>query len=88
MADFVAGNRISWPVGFSAEPLDIAKLGAFNETSPTMGYETKPLLMLIDPDGRLVWTDSHARFRHQEPEKTVRELDEILAKALKGETVK
>jgi len=85
VADFVANVGIPWPVGFSAESLDIARLGAFNETSPTMGYETKPLLMLIDPKGRLVWTDGHARFRHHDPEKTIRELDEAIGKAIRGE---
>lgn len=81
MADFVTTHAITWPVGYSADPLDFARLGAFNETSPTSGYETKPLLLLIDPSGRLVWTDDHARYRHQDPEKTIEALDGAIKKA-------
>ena len=49
-----------------------------------MGYETKPLLMLIDPEGRLVWTDDHARYRHQDPEKTIEALDGAIRKAIES----
>lgn len=80
--DFSSSQGIKWPVAYSGDPVEFGKLGAFNETSPIQGYEVKPLLMLIDPQGRLIWTDNHARFRHQEPEKTIKELEAALVKAI------
>ncbi len=80
--EFISSQGIKWPVAYSGEPVDFAKLGAFNETSPIQGYEVKPLLMLIDPKGRLIWTDNNARFRHQDPEKTIHELDAAIEKAI------
>jgi hypothetical protein len=38
--------------------------------------------MLIDPQGRLVWTDGHSRFKHLDPDQSLRELEAAIDKAL------
>ncbi len=80
--EFISSQEIKWPVAYSGDPVGFGRLGAFNETSPIQGYEVKPLLMLIDPKGRLIWTDNHARFRHQDPDKTILELESAIEKAM------
>lgn len=80
---FVGEHGIDWPVAYSANIADVARLGAFNETFRIPGYEAKPLLMLIDPLGRIVWSDRHSRFRHQDPDRTLRELEAAIENAQK-----
>jgi hypothetical protein len=73
---------MNWPIAHSMDIAGVARLGAFNETFRVAGYEAKPLLMLIDPQGRLVWTDAHSRFKHLDPDQSLRELEAAIDKAL------
>jgi hypothetical protein len=73
---------MNWPIAHSMDIAGVARLGAFNETFRVAGYEAKPLLMLIDPQGRLVWTDEHSRFKHLDPDQSLRELEAAIDKAL------
>jgi hypothetical protein len=73
---------MNWPIAHSMDIAGVARLGAFNETFRVAGYEAKPLLMLIDPQGRLVWTDGHSRFKHLDPDQSLRELEAAIDKAL------
>jgi hypothetical protein len=73
---------MNWPIAHSMDIAGVARLGAFNETFRVAGYEAKPLLMLIDPQGRLVWTDAHSRFKHLDPDQSLRELEASIDKAL------
>jgi hypothetical protein len=73
---------MNWPIAHSMDIAGVARLGAFNETFRVAGYEAKPLLMLIDPQGRLVWTDEHSRFKHLDPDQSLRELEASIDKAL------
>ena len=73
---------MNWPIAYSTNMVGVAKLGAFNETFRVAGYEAKPLLMLIDPQGRLVWTDEHSRFKHLDPDQSLGELEAAIDKAL------
>jgi hypothetical protein len=73
---------MNWPIAHSTNIAGVARLGAFNETFRVAGYEAKPLLMLIDPQGRLVWTDEHSRFKHLDPDQSLRELEAAIDKDL------
>lgn len=80
MLEYTQKWGIGWPVGHSVTRSDLAALGAFNESARIPGYEAKPTLLLVGPDGRLAWTDNHSRFRHETPSATLKALDEAISK--------
>ena len=74
-----------WPIGLSLTVGDMARFGALDGAMALPGYELKPLLVLVDAAGKVVWTDGHARHKHQSPDETIRQLDRALTDALGGE---
>jgi hypothetical protein len=80
-ARFIKEFSIPWPSGYGAAQT-IADFGAFNRTAMIRGYETIPILYLIGPDGRIVWTDQQARSRHEEMSGPLRELEAEIEKVL------
>lgn len=81
---FLEEHQVTWPAAYAVDLRFIRLLDAINETSPIPGYEVKPTILILDRTGKIIWSDNHARFRHQEPEKTAQEVDEAIAKALKA----
>jgi len=79
---FLENQSMDWSSAYGADLESLARLGAFNEEVKIPGYEVKPTLIIINRAGNIVWTDNHARYRHQEPEITSRELDLAIEKAL------
>jgi thiol-disulfide isomerase/thioredoxin len=63
---FVQRFGIPWSHGFGAAAESIGGLGAFNRDMVTPGYEVKPTLYLVKPDGQVVWCDEHSRMNHGE----------------------
>ncbi|RLS37503.1 MAG: hypothetical protein DWH82_10495 [Planctomycetota bacterium] len=73
---------IRWPVGHGVGLEDLSAMGAIDGSTPVMGLEIKPLLLLLDSTGQVLWTDGHARHQHQPPAETVARLEAALLRAL------
>lgn len=82
MREYTQKWGVDWPVGHSVTRADLAALGAFNDSARIPGYEAKPSLLLVGPDGRLAWTDNHSRFRHETSSATLHALDEAITKRI------
>lgn len=82
---FMEQNEISWPSAYGVDLNYFGLLDAINKESAIMGYEVKPTILLLDRKGKIIWSDNHARYLHQAPEKTTNDLDEAIGKALLGQ---
>ncbi len=81
--NFVKTHALPWPNGYGATEQMIAALGAGSGMSGPSPYEVAPTLYLVGPDGRVRWTDSRGRDRHQDPKDWERILDDAIADALR-----
>lgn len=84
---FMEQNEISWPSAYGVDLNYFGLLDAINKESAIMGYEVKPTILLLDRKGKIIWSDNHARYLHQDPEKTNKDLDEAIGKALLGQLI-
>lgn len=85
IARVVAESGITWPVGLGISPSDLARFGALNSAMPLPGYEIKPLLVLVDARGKVLWVDGFARWLNQQPAETAAQLGRAIRQALGGE---
>lgn len=76
---------ITWPIGFGLPVESLAPFGALDAAMALPGYELKPLLVVVDRGGKVLWTDGNARHKHQSPAETVGQLDQALSDALGSE---
>jgi thiol-disulfide isomerase/thioredoxin len=83
-ARLAAESGIKWPVGLGITPSDLAHFGALNSAMPLPGYEVRPLLVLVDARGKVLWTDGFARWLNQPPHETVKQLGRAIQQALGG----
>lgn len=73
--------KITWSNGYGA-PLDsLIPLGA-SSGQGLSGYEVAPVVYLVGPDSKIVWTDKQARFRHVPPKDWEKEVEAALEAAL------
>ena len=80
--DFAQRFSIRWLSGYQALPQTIARLNALNTGAMTPGYEVRPTIYLIGIDGRVLWWDNQARYRHHNAKETLNELAIEIDKAL------
>lgn len=81
--NFVQRFSIPWPSGYQTSPQTIARFNAFNTAMSVRGYDVRPTIYLIGPDGRIRWCDGHARYRHRDADEALRELEIEIDKALR-----
>jgi hypothetical protein len=85
MARLAVRTGMTWPIGTGLSVQDLGRFGALDGAMALPGYELKPLLVVVDQGGKVVWTDGHARHKHQAPAETVQHLERALAEALGSE---
>ena len=81
-AAFVDQAGVPWPCGYGMTMPTIAMFGALNRDRMIPGYELRPTLYLIGPDGRILWSDRHARTRHEAPAPLLKELEDEIERLL------
>lgn len=75
---------MTWPIGTGVSVQDLGKFGALDGAMALPGYELKPLLVLVDRGGKVLWTDNHARHKHLSPAETANQLETAILRALGG----
>lgn len=78
---YVRGRPAPWAAGYGAPPETVSAIGAASG-NPQRGYAVAPVVYLVGPDGRVVWTDGQGRFRHVEAAEWERQLDAAIEKHL------
>jgi thiol-disulfide isomerase/thioredoxin len=79
---FVDRFSIPWSSGASVPPKIIAGYGAWDKEKKIDGYEVIPTLYILHADGKVLWNDSRARYRHRDPKEITSELTWEIEKAL------
>lgn len=80
-AQFVEEFGLTWPNGYGATSETIVALGA-GSGMLMPGYGVAPTLYLVGPDGKVVWSDEQARFRHAESAKWRQDVERAIETAL------
>lgn len=83
VTSFAQRFSIPWLSGYQASSQTIASFNALNTSAMTPGYEVRPTIYLIGTDGRVLWWDNQARYRHCDADETLNELAFEIDKALK-----
>jgi hypothetical protein len=78
---FIETFSIPWSCGYGTKTGTIARFGAFAPPAGVIGFEV-PTLYLIGPDGRIRWNDRRARYRHEDPDLLLKELESEIERAL------
>lgn len=78
---FVKQFSIPWPNGYGATPETVTALGA--GSGMAMGaYGVAPTVYLVDPDGRVRWTDDRGRYTHRDIARWGKEMEAAIEAAL------
>lgn len=75
---YVRGQSAPWPSGYGIDRDMIIALGV-GSGMMTRGYEIAPTVYLVDPTGRVVWTDDRGRHRHVDAATWAADLDAAVA---------
>jgi peroxiredoxin len=78
----VSRFSIPWPSGFGASDQTVEAFGALRREALEGRHELNPIVYLIDPDGRILWTDGNARPKHEDFRAVCLELDREIEAAL------
>jgi thiol-disulfide isomerase/thioredoxin len=73
---------IPWPSGYLATAPTLARYGVVNPGMNVGGYDVRPTLYLVGPDGRVRWCDQNARARHRDASEIQRDLEAAIERAL------
>jgi hypothetical protein len=76
--DFVETFGVEWPCFYNTPHESLEALGAI---APDSGW-VAPTVYVLGRDGSVVWNDRAARFTHQNPDDSIRELRRAIDKAL------
>lgn len=79
---FTTEFGIPWPSGHGTSRRFLASIGCLNTGQSIPGYEVVPTLFLLDRNGRVLWNDGRARFRHRPASEIVRDLEQAITRGL------
>jgi len=78
---FVGLYDVSWPSAFGVPKETINAFGALNP-DPASSKIVRPTLYVVGRDGRIVYSDMHARYQHKPSTEVYRELKAAIDAAL------
>jgi thiol-disulfide isomerase/thioredoxin len=84
---YVAHSAATWPHAYGVPLTTIESLGT-REAAPTPGYDVRPTLYLISPQGKVIWCDQHMRYMHESPAATQAALEKALESVLQPDAAK
>jgi thiol-disulfide isomerase/thioredoxin len=82
VSDFVEQFGVCWPAGFGATAQTIEDFGVRRPDQSATGLDIAPALYLIGANGRVLWCDGAARYRHVDTRLVMSELEAHIEKAL------
>jgi thiol-disulfide isomerase/thioredoxin len=84
VAGFVEQFGVTWSAGYGAAVGTVQAFGVHRPEQTALGLDIAPVLYLIGPDGRVLWCDETARYRHQDTRVLLSDLEGQIEKALEA----
>lgn len=79
---FVEQFGVTWPAGYGASTDTVDAFGVRRPEQTAPGLDIAPVLYLIGSDGRILWCDETARYRHRDTRALLGDLEAEIEKAL------
>jgi hypothetical protein len=73
---------VRWATAYGVPKSDYESLGVRRPDMPGAEPTIAPTLYLVDPDGKVLWSDEAGRFQHKDTEANLAELSKEMDKDL------